>query len=976
MFRLLEERTPFCFVRLNDGEMNAILKIDFPISRGDDISCVNMSKQLNNILIDECDDPNVFIGIPCKICYNDLYIHCMEVLTLHKSENFIANNVIDANILINNNYDNTLTKFMELLPDKNIIIIGNELADFSQLKKININANRTYAVSSKNAFKNDYDMLKNIDVEDGSVVLTLCGPLGRVLCYELYKKFKNSTFIDLGSFFDPLTRQISFLYHTNNHKHCDNCSPIIDKIGFTDIFNYCTNNVKKEAYYMGSLEDYESLYNYNYEKIINTLIIRLEYEKNYILYEILSKIFTKLCGIDYYLILVFISTLYNGCVNNVLGFNIPQIIVNYITINKNISITNLPNGDYPIEFPNEDKYNLVFYCYDNTIEVLNMLGSCYGKSNIDTLVVCKTLDSTFLDIFINQEILSIISNSDGVCIFRFIHDRPINVENFIKNSYYNDISPIVEEYFKNDSLNMSLYLTNMLINKILNYVKTQYCIGTEGYSFQCPNLIKDLIGINILYEPKHILEIGFNPGTSSLVFLLNSLSKLTTIDAVKTETTDYLIDLYNEIFDDGFRFIHGDAIEVLLNKYIYPDIDIVFIDGPHEYEYLLSIMIRLYDIVKSRTLIILNDVITNDDPLQVWNIGPTNVYNFLNKNGLINTTMAKTYGNGRGVTMFTFINFDTIHKKLSKNVFDVVVKYIPSLMKKYISVFNSITNNDEYYDLYINKHKNHIQKLEHLMRSRVDISVKNKAFECVKKHYKHPTTVDIPKIIHLIYINERPLKDYNYACINSVIDIMHNYHIIIHNDIPPIDKRWEALLKNDNVIVNNISRVKMYDYMPVNYVQYESDIIRLQILYKYGGIYMDTDMFMVKNITPIFDNNYSFYYCKEKSGALINCVMASVKKNGFIDYLLSGIKISLRNDIWAWHTRDFPKMILEKYIYLKSKYNIHILDSDNFCPIHWENMDILYDPNYIILENTYGIHLFETILKDRLNNCPLLVRYL
>ena len=70
LYNKLKNRDPFCFVKLNDGEIKG-LKPGVSISRGDEVSTELMSKKLMECLTYEHKD--YYIGIPCKICYKSLH---------------------------------------------------------------------------------------------------------------------------------------------------------------------------------------------------------------------------------------------------------------------------------------------------------------------------------------------------------------------------------------------------------------------------------------------------------------------------------------------------------------------------------------------------------------------------------------------------------------------------------------------------------------------------------------------------------------------------------------------------------------------------------------------------------------------------------------------------------------------------------------------------------------------------------------
>lgn len=293
----------------------------------------------------------------------------------------------------------------------------------------------------------------------------------------------------------------------------------------------------------------------------------------------------------------------------------------------------------------------------------------------------------------------------------------------------------------------------------------------------------------------------------------------------------------------------------------------------------------------------------------------------------------------------------------------------------YINMFNLILTDEEYFLANFYTLCNNIEDLENFSKTHgLSKEIKELTINQIKNYYLKETASNIPKLIHLIYLKQRPLNSYNYKCINSVIKHMSDYKIIIHNDIEPNDSEWEILKTNKNVSIHKVDRIKKYKDIQINHIQYESDIIRLQILYEFGGVYLDTDIYILKNFDELI-KDYNVFYCQENPGSLINCVLCSEPKNEFINILMSNLEIGLRMNSWAWHIRDFPKLLLNNNSYFIYKYKIKILDHKNFCPIKWTEDYLLNDPNFIITDDMYGVHLFETILGDKLNNCYLINTY-
>ena len=997
----------FCFVRINDGETNAIISSESFASRGDEKSSPELSNKLLNILTDRWYHDNLFIGIPCINCYHHCYSYVRNELIKSKPLDFIQNNTIDANILINSNYDQTLEILMENLKDRNIIIISNEtiVSNLDRLSRLGINVSKSYTVSSKMAFSNDYNNLKDLEFEDNSFIITLCGPLGRVLSYEWFKKNQTLSCLDLGSFFDPLLRNKSYLYHTNNHKYCYNCYPKADN-RFTNIFYYCTEYVDKECYYLGSIQDHLHLYNNDYNRIILNLKIRIEKEPyNYDLHAML--VYSKYCLYDIthkqdyntYKKLVELCNYRNPKKVLEIGFGACILLLEYASCN----VTCINNKEYNIDYI-KDKYKdrftfiqgnindillSVTNIYDliyinlpngNYNDILSSIVNCYHRSTKETIlivngVVRKTKLQDKVDIVnaydkcISEKLINSFYEEDydynsGMASAKYNWNNNFIRCNNLLSSYMNKtdyiislIDTIKDNY--NDLQIISTYVEELKLLKLKN-------TSNEGYAFQIPEQFVDMVNFCHCHDFCNILEIGFLHGCSSLLFLMNSKANVTSIDHNENkEAVEYL----SKIYPNRFTFIHGTS-EQILNDLIYKNesYDLIFIDGCHTYDMVKKDYNKcLY--LSDNAFFIMNDVILDTNMFMFWNEGPTKVYKEINTNDKSNVEiLSKVYSKGRGMVIFKpEVNLSDKKNILHMNKTD--------MYNEIISIINSKTNNTklltrldilistylEYFSLVLNDDEiNTISKY---------CNVNNIIPEINLEYISN--LVNIPKIIHLIYLNQRPLKDFNYKCIKSIIKHMPEYQIYIHNDIEPDCDEWNELKKYSNISIKKINRIKEFDGFPISHVQYEADIHRMYLLYEYGGIYLDMDIFIIKDITPLLDG-HSLYIAKETEDNFINCVLISEPKNEFIFIWLKYFATGLRMGIWGWHIRDLPKLLLNKFPNYYSKYNIKLLDYENFCPIHWTQSHILKDSNFKPTEKIYGIHLFETILGESLNDSIIL----
>lgn len=234
----------------------------------------------------------------------------------------------------------------------------------------------------------------------------------------------------------------------------------------------------------------------------------------------------------------------------------------------------------------------------------------------------------------------------------------------------------------------------------------------------------------------------------------------------------------------------------------------------------------------------------------------------------------------------------------------------------------------------------------------------------------------IPKIIHLLYFGETEFYNFHHRCILSMMLYMPEYEIRIYNtrEPPAENQYWQDIRNHKRVHIIKMTPPEYYDGFELKHFQYKADVVRLELLYEHGGIYLDIDMLIVRPFHEVFESGHSFYISEERQGAngrgsgpLINAFLAAKPKNGFIKSWLNEFKSGLRLGIWAHHIRDSNKQLLEQHPHYIHKYRIRVLDWKLFMPIHWQDTEIFILSEtvpYGFPAESYGTHLWETILGD------------
>lgn len=201
----------------------------------------------------------------------------------------------------------------------------------------------------------------------------------------------------------------------------------------------------------------------------------------------------------------------------------------------------------------------------------------------------------------------------------------------------------------------------------------------------------------------------------------------------------------------------------------------------------------------------------------------------------------------------------------------------------------------------------------------------------------------IPKKIHYCWFGKNPMPKLAKKCIDSWNKYCSDYEIICWNE--------------DNFDINMNKYVKeAYENKKFAFV---TDFVRLYALYNYGGVYMDTDVEVIKNIDEFLKHeSFSGF---ENIKYVPTGIMASSKGNKLFKELLeyydgrSFVKEDGTFDLKS-NTETITEIMTKKGLKKNNKFQIiegfALYPNDYFCPVSHDTKK-LYKTN-----NTHTIHWF------------------
>lgn len=212
----------------------------------------------------------------------------------------------------------------------------------------------------------------------------------------------------------------------------------------------------------------------------------------------------------------------------------------------------------------------------------------------------------------------------------------------------------------------------------------------------------------------------------------------------------------------------------------------------------------------------------------------------------------------------------------------------------------------------------------------------------------------IPKIIHQIWIGSLVPKKY----------------LVMMESWKKMHPDWTYILWTNKDIDSFPFINKKLFHEAKNY-GLKADIWRLEILYYYGGLYVDTDVECIKPM-DILHQSHEFY-CGISADVVINAVLGSIPKHPLLKECIQELQKKSVNEQSDPMTSSGPYFItnaLINYISKNSNKGICVYPASFFYPfpakwnyLYWKNQVSMEYVKSFKKEETFSIHYWSTAWK-------------
>ncbi|EME28968.1 alpha 1,4-glycosyltransferase family protein [Galdieria sulphuraria] len=261
-----------------------------------------------------------------------------------------------------------------------------------------------------------------------------------------------------------------------------------------------------------------------------------------------------------------------------------------------------------------------------------------------------------------------------------------------------------------------------------------------------------------------------------------------------------------------------------------------------------------------------------------------------------------------------------------------------------------------------------VSRLHHLI---VPISGTNQVYydnsKGICKNYMTPSSEMVPNIVHFVYGLEKnpPFGIVEHLIVLATIRRVRPEKVYFHYHYLPNGTWWERT--KPYLVLNQVASPLQVFGKPLNHVAHKADVVRLEMLLKYGGIYLDMDVFPLKSFDEL--RHFPMVLGQEGLDGFIGLANAVIVAHSSSSFLLQWfLEYRHFNDfVWNWFSVRLPKIMS-----FEMSDSICVLNHTAFFDPLWteEGIEELYyrDLGRNFYDGHYAVHFWGAEFKHGWEN--------
>lgn len=164
----------------------------------------------------------------------------------------------------------------------------------------------------------------------------------------------------------------------------------------------------------------------------------------------------------------------------------------------------------------------------------------------------------------------------------------------------------------------------------------------------------------------------------------------------------------------------------------------------------------------------------------------------------------------------------------------------------------------------------------------------------------------VPNIVHFVKLGDEPLGFVEVVCMRAAALQQRPEALMIHCDNCESVKKapyWDLVKDIPGLALRSIEQPKDIFGVKFGWIQHASDIVRIRVLMEYGGIYLDSDSYLVTSLDSYRRYEMSIGW---HPGENVGIQVLVAHKNARYLRLWYNSYRAYRPDLWYWNGGELP----------------------------------------------------------------------
>ena len=236
----------------------------------------------------------------------------------------------------------------------------------------------------------------------------------------------------------------------------------------------------------------------------------------------------------------------------------------------------------------------------------------------------------------------------------------------------------------------------------------------------------------------------------------------------------------------------------------------------------------------------------------------------------------------------------------------------------------------------------------------------------------------IPNIVHFIFGLEKQVSPFPYVffiAIYSCYKVNKPDKIYFHYHYEPYGEYWEKT--KEFIILNYVPDLSMkWGEKKIIKTAHKADKVRLEMLFKYGGVYMDIDTISYRPFKEYLENDFCIGIQEKNFGPTKktlfgNAILLSKPYNPIIKKWIESYESKFEPDGWCEASIHYTTELIEEFSPKKNNQKIFIFEEESFYkPDYYQVKEIFenFDIKNFDIKNLITLHYWNSFSKDYINS--------